>query len=151
MEKRCFKCQQVKDISEFYVHRQMGDGHLGKCKTCTCDDARRQRELNLQDPEWIKQEAERCREKSARYRAAGIVYRTSYEVQQKWRQRNREKSRAHTTAHRAQKNGFLVKPLCCERCEKKTENLHKHHPDYLKPKEVQWLCTTCHGIIHRKH
>lgn len=36
--KRCFKCGMEKELAYFYMHKQMKDGHLNKCKSCTKKD-----------------------------------------------------------------------------------------------------------------
>ena len=45
-QKTCFKCHQMKPLSEFYKHPQMADGHLNKCKVCTLIDVKLHRAEN---------------------------------------------------------------------------------------------------------
>lgn len=61
--KKCFKCGIEKDLSDFYIHPQMKDGHLNKCKDC-CKKESKQREENLRkDLNWCEQERLRAKEK----------------------------------------------------------------------------------------
>jgi len=46
--KRCFKCGQEKELDEFYVHKEMADGRLGKCKKCTKRDVSDHRGKNIE-------------------------------------------------------------------------------------------------------
>ena len=61
--KVCFKCETMKPLSEYYKHKQMGDGLLGKCKDCTKNDTKQQTEINISTPEGLEKERERHRDK----------------------------------------------------------------------------------------
>lgn len=65
-EKKCFKCDAVKPLGEFYRHSRMADGHLNKCKECTKNDMHKQHERNYQDPKRVEKERARGREKYKR-------------------------------------------------------------------------------------
>lgn len=41
-------------------------------------------------------------------------------------------------------------PESCEHCGDKDVKLVRHHPNYLEPHFIIWVCKTCHSIIHAK-
>jgi hypothetical protein len=65
-EKECFKCEKVKPVTEYYRHKKMGDGYLGKCKSCTISDAKQTNNLKTSTPEGLEKERERHRDKYRR-------------------------------------------------------------------------------------
>ena len=57
----------------------------------------------------------------------------------------REKDPKRIKARNAARS--MARPANCTWCNSE-ENIEAHHPDYDKPKEVIWLCRTCHRNHH---
>lgn len=64
--KTCFKCGQTKKLDEFYIHKEMKDGHLNKCKSCAKLDVSKRHVLNMKNPSFLEKERERGRNKYKR-------------------------------------------------------------------------------------
>lgn len=135
--KKCFKCGKEKPLSEFYVHPQMGDGHLGKCKECTRVDV--STNYRARRHYYAVYEKMRTTREDRRQR--------KHEYEQRSRANHPEKYAATGAVNNAIRDGRLERKPCevcgCERVE-------AHHDDYSKPLEVRWLCRTHHLEVHGK-
>ena len=61
--------------------------------------------------------------------------------QKRWRKNNKKKIRCHRLANKIKiPFGYL-----CQECHKKLAKV-KHHKDYNKPLEVEFLCFSCHNL-----
>lgn len=63
MKKICFKCNVEKEISFFYKHKAMHDGHLNKCKECTKKDVKCNYRIKTEDESFVQKERERGKNK----------------------------------------------------------------------------------------
>lgn len=133
--KTCFKCNELKPLSEYYKHAQMKDGHLNKCKSCAKKDVH------------VHRHESPSRDKVLAYdRARGS--RQTLQDLQNYRAKYPKKYKAHSIVNYAIKSKKLFREPC-EICGK--ENTHGHHDDYDKPLNIRWLCSEHHHAWHVKH
>jgi len=126
--KICFKCGVEKEITEYYKHPQMSDGHLNKCKSCTVKDSKKTTDKKTSTPEGLEKERERHRNK---YRRLG--YR---EKQKIWDEK------------RPWKSSYKYKNL--HRKFKTPKGIELHHWSYLDEniEDIILLETKSHKIAH---
>lgn len=61
----------------------------------------------------------------------------------------KKKQHARNCVNNAIRDGTMEMATQCERCGA-NGYLEKHHHDYDKPFEIEWLCLQCHTEEHRK-
>jgi hypothetical protein len=130
--KICFKCGENKNLSEFYKHKRMGDGYLGKCKSCAKIDVTENRNKNINH--YRKYDRDRGnRQKPEYFKKLKTLYPNQYKSQ--------------TMVGNAIRDGKLFKKPC-EICGSE-DSVHAHHDNYLEPLNVRWLCAAHHSEWHR--
>jgi hypothetical protein len=151
--KKCFKCETVKPLTEFYKHPMMADGHLNKCKECNKKDVKKNREKNI--------EYYREYDKKRANIPKRIVRRKEYASTEAGKDAHRKacqsyvskypyKAIAHNAVSNAIRDQKLVPPKNCESCGA-IKPIQAHHDDYSKPYEVRWLCQFCHSQWHKNN
>ena len=153
--KICKKCGRELPISEFYVHKQMGDGHLSFCKECVRARVHKHREDNIERIREYDRNRPNVKERGIKQRLNikqnEVKYQKYKEQKNEWAKRNKYKRNAQNRVEVALKNGTFKKSNKCEICGKTNCNIEGHHYDYSKPLDVIWLCTECHGKVHKKY
>jgi hypothetical protein len=135
MEKKCFKCDKLLPLNEFYVHNKMADGHLNKCKSCSKNDVKKRYENLSKDKEFIFNERKRGREKYKRL-YSDISKPKTYEESINYKLRYPEKYKAKIKLGKTRSI---------------TKGNHLHHWSYNEEhyKDVIELDSKTHYFIHR--
>jgi len=71
------------------------------------------------------------------------------EYQRRFRERHRDRYRAHKIVGKRIERGQIIRPDQCERCHVHCEP-EAHHRDYSKPLEIEFLCRACHKAADRE-
>jgi hypothetical protein len=135
--KKCFKCNQIKPLSDYYKHPQMGDGHLNKCKCCTKKDTKERLDRKLKEPEFLENERSRHREK---------YYRLDYKEKHK---PSPDQKKISTQKHREKYPEKYHAKIASQRI--KCINGERHHWSYNKEhyRDVIDLTIKDHAKAHR--
>jgi hypothetical protein len=137
-KKKCFKCNEEKELELFYKHPKMFDKHLNKCIECTKKDVtERTLLLKESDPNWIEKERKRGRDK---------YYRLNYREKLKPCLNKKEIDKKYA-------NKFPEKMMAKNKSQhiKIREGYNRHHwsynPEYHK--DIIELSISEHNKLHR--
>jgi len=136
--KKCFKCKEEKELSEFYKHKSMSDGRLGKCKECAKADTKARASELIKDKSWHEKEKSRHRDK---------YFRLNYK--EKHKKSPEEKYKA--TKKTREKYPEKYKALIISQRIDAPDGTEKHHWSYAKEnaKDVIFLTRKDHSKLHR--
>jgi len=150
--KKCFKCEAIKPLEDFYKHPMMADGHVNKCKECNKKDVSKNYFKNHK----YYRDYDNARSNSPKRVAARLEYQkteagkiSANKAKNKYIKKNLIKYLAHNLVHSHVRDKKIEK-LPCEVCGS-TYRIHGHHDDYSKPLDVRWLCAAHHSQWHKKH
>ncbi len=151
-EKRCSRCGQIKSLEEFSRNRNLPLGRNSWCRKCFAAHSR--------SPKGRISQARRSRkyQRSEKGRVSGRrsdrKYRQQAEHREKRAQIFTKYNASHVKENRAKgkvryaiAKGLLIRPNVCSNCGRKGR-INAHHEDYDKPLQVDWLCETCHRLLH---
>jgi hypothetical protein len=139
LTKVCFKCNEQKELKDFYTHPKMKDGYLGKCKICTKLDTKITTKKLISTPDGLEKERQRHREK---------YYRLNYKDKHKQSFENKKLS---SEKHRNKYPEKYIAKILSQRVKLLNKNNHRHHWNYNIEfaKDIIELSIKDHSKIHR--
>jgi hypothetical protein len=151
--KLCKACRQEKPLDDFSPHPSTADRLQPKCKPCRASHSREARRRDRRHYRRKGREHQRTsyeRHAEEKRQARRDRYNTASETARRQAERaaHPEKFRAREALRYAIRRGRIVRPDRCDSCGTACKP-EAHHPDYSRPLEVEWLCSTCHGLTTR--
>lgn len=145
--KTCKECGIEKPMTEYYAHKEMADGHLNKCKSCVRHRVSIHAKNNADYyKEYDKKRANLPHRVEARkaYLKTEAGKLSRKKAHENYKKNYPLRKAAQIITANAIRDGRLTKQPCfiCG------ENAQAHHPDYLRPLDVMWLCVKHHNETH---
>ncbi|MCK9281570.1 MAG: hypothetical protein M0P71_13170 [Melioribacteraceae bacterium] len=135
--KKCFKCEEIKPLSEFYRCHTMRDGHFNKCKKCSAVQSKEYYNKRKLDKEWVRKERLRHNEKYKR-----LKYRNKWHDKEKAMKAVNLNNERFPEKYNARNGSKIIKS---------PEGMVKHHWSYKSEhyKDLIFLTPDNHVIAHR--
>lgn len=149
--KICKKCDLPFPLSEFYVHKQMEDGHLNICKSCVRSRVTKHRKENIdriRAHDRLRGNLDHRVEARRKYSTTEGGREALKKGKKTWAERNPRKRAAEITFG----NWIRYRPEIRKPCEVcgETDRVHGHHENYDEPLNVKWLCPKHHSERHKE-
>jgi hypothetical protein len=150
--KVCRACGELKELSEYYKHPEMADGHLNFCKICKRQGAIDNRNKRVcyyrqYDRDRMYDPARVAARDAYAKSDAGRLIRSR--AKKNFSVRNPIARKCVNAVNNAIRDGRLTKQPC-EVCGN-MDKVHAHHDDYSKPLAVRWLCPKHHAEWHKSN
>jgi len=136
IKKKCTRCGETKDISQFQKRAASSDGLTASCKKCLSDYDKKR----ANKPHRVK-----ARENYLKTEQGKAAHKRAVD---KYRKKNNIQYSSNNILNNAIRDGKIKKPTKCSICGVENVLIHGHHEDYSKPLEVIWCCEQCHEKLH---
>lgn len=155
--RKCTKCGEIKELSEFHPRKDSKDGYRKDCKDCVNNRNLTRRNENIGD--YRARDRDKLVDREKYRETKNLKYATNLEFrkklsdyQKKYKVENKDKTYARQAVHYAVLYGRMIKPAYCEHCCNTSSSLEAHHWSYLEKDwlDIIWLCTSCHGKEHKR-
>lgn len=140
-EKKCSKCKKIKELNAFNKSTCAKDGLRCECKECQ----------KIYDKKYMSKPVNRKKRKKyhKEYYSLDHVKIKQRVLKRQSDKRHPLKGSARNFLRNALLWGYVTKPDRCSSCGKVCIP-EGHHTDYLRPVDVEWLCSECHWKKHTK-
>lgn len=150
-KKVCLECREELPIEKFPEHLKRGKkARRPLCRECFNERSKGYNKSGREKR--FKENPEKVREQKrqeSRLRNQRHPEKMTAQTYKYWGE-HPERYGLQNIVRLAVERGEIHKPGKCSMCPREGCKIEAHHPDYTKPLEVVWLCSSCHKKVERR-